>query len=198
MADGYQQLGLSAGGNVVAHPAGVVFGPDQGRTMVLVYAPGAEGAKVNNTDQLTINKSGYAVIPYVTPYRINDVSLDTVGMSDDVELEGASQRVAPYEGSVTKVDFLTKLGKAIYIHTVDDKGNTLPFGADVIDSNDEHIGIVAQGSLVYLRTPKLSDTITVKWGDEQNEQCQMAYDITNLAKDKTQSMITLEGVCHGL
>ena len=198
VADGYQQLGLSAGGNIVVHPEGVVFGPDQGRTMVLVYAPGAEGAKVNNTDQLTINKSGYAVIPYVTPYRINDVSLDTVGMSDDVELEGASQRVAPYEGSVTKVDFLTKLGKAIYINTVDDKGNTLPFGADVVDSNDEHIGIVAQGSLVYLRTPKLSDTITVKWGDEQHEQCQMAYDITNLAKDKTQSMITLEGVCHGL
>ena len=198
VADGYQQLGLSAGGNIVVHPEGVVFGPDQGRTMVLVYAPGAEGAKVNNTDQLSINKSGYAVIPYVTPYRINDVSLDTVGMSDDVELEGASQRVAPYEGSVTKVDFLTKLGKAIYINTVDDKGNTLPFGADVVDSNDEHIGIVAQGSLVYLRTPKLSDTITVKWGDEQNEQCQMPYDITNLAKDKTQSMITLEGVCHGL
>src|SRR5699024_10891946 len=44
VADGYQQLGLSAGGNIVVHPEGVVFGPDQGRTMVLVYAPGAEGA----------------------------------------------------------------------------------------------------------------------------------------------------------
>lgn len=198
VADGYQQLGLSAGGNIVVHPSGVVFSPDQGRTMVLVHAPGAEGARVNSIDGITVNKSGYAVIPYVSPYRINDVSLDTVGMSEDVELEGASQRVVPYEGSVTKLDFSTKVGKAIYINTVDDKGNTLPFGADVIDSNNEHIGIVAQGSLVYLRTPKLSDTITVKWGDEQNEQCQMSYDITNLAKDKTQQMINLEeGVCHG-
>lgn len=198
IADDYEQIGLSAGGSVVVHKDGVIAGPDQGRTMVIVHAPGAEGARVNGASDLTINKSGYAVIPYVTPYRINEVSLDAKGMSEEVELEGASQRVAPYAGAITKVDFATKLGKAIYIHALDQNGNTLPFGADIINSNNENIGIVAQGSLVYLRTEQLSDTITVKWGEEQNEQCQMPYDIGNQVNDNKSSVIMLEGVCHGL
>lgn len=66
VSDQYQQAMVSARGNIVAHSKGVLFGPDQGQTMVLVYAPEAAGAKVNNATGLSINKSGYAVIPYVT------------------------------------------------------------------------------------------------------------------------------------
>ena len=32
--------------------------------------------KVNNAVGLSVNKAGYAVIPYVTPYRLNDITLD--------------------------------------------------------------------------------------------------------------------------
>ena len=93
-SDQYNQFSLTARGNIVAHSDGVLFGPDQGQTMVLVYAPDATGAKVNNTSGLTINHSGYAVIPYVTPYRLNEIILNPEGMSLDVELDGTSQRCA--------------------------------------------------------------------------------------------------------
>ncbi|MGO3385594.1 MAG: fimbria/pilus outer membrane usher protein, partial [Acinetobacter guillouiae] len=195
-ADGYQQAMLTARGNIVAHPEGVLFGPDQGQTMVLVYAPEAAGAKVNNATGLSINKSGYAVIPYVTPYRLNDITLDPQGMSTDVELDGTSQRIAPYAGSISQVSFATKIGKAIYIRSKKQNGETLPFAAEVFDTKGENIGMVAQGSMVYLRTNTTADSVTVKWGENANEQCRIQYDVSAQAADKKQNMIMAEGVCQ--
>ncbi|MFZ2554886.1 fimbria/pilus outer membrane usher protein, partial [Psychrobacter urativorans] len=192
----YEQISLTARGNIVAHADGVAFGPDQGQTMVLVYAPDATGAKVNNTNGLTINKSGYAVIPYVTPYRLNEIVLDPEGMSLDVELDGTSQRIAPYAGSISRVDFVTKSGKALYIRSLNTTGGTLPFAAEVFDSKGEYIGMVAQGSLVYLRTNTLADTVTVKWGEGQNEQCKIQYDVTTEALQSSGNMLMLEGLCQ--
>lgn len=196
LADSYQQLVLSSRGNIVAHSGGVLFGPDQGQTMVLVYAPDAEGAKVNNATGLSINKAGYAVIPYVTPYRLNDITLDPVGMSTEVELDGSSQRIAPYAGSITKVDFTTKTGKAIYISSRRSNGETLPFAAEVFDSKGEYVGMVAQGSLVYLRTDTLKDVVNVKWGEDVQDTCRIEYDVTALTSNQKQAMIMAEAICQ--
>lgn len=196
ISDQYQQAMLSARGNIVVHSKGLLFGSDQGQTMVLVYAPEALGAKVNNTTGLSINKSGYAVIPYVTPYRLNDITLDPQEMSTDVELQETSQRIAPYAGSISQISFATKTGKAIYIHSLTPEGKTLPFAAEVYNIQGENIGMVAQGSMVYLRTNQTADTVTVKWGDETNEQCQIKYDVSQQIFDKKQNMITTKAVCQ--
>lgn len=196
ISDQYQQAMLSAHGNIVAHSKGIFFGPDQGQTMVLVYAPEAAGAKVNNATGLSINKSGYAVIPYVTPYRLNDITLDPQNMSTDVELAETSQRIAPYAGSISQVSFATKTGKALYIHGLTSEGKTLPFAAEAYNPQGENIGMVAQGSMVYLRTNQTADTVTIKWGDDTNEQCHIQYNVTQQVADKNQNMITTEAVCQ--
>ncbi|TCM70941.1 outer membrane usher protein [Acinetobacter calcoaceticus] len=194
-SDQYQQAMLNIMGNVVAHAGGVHFGADQGQTMVLVYAPDAAGAKVNNSPGLSINKAGYAVIPYVTPYRLTDVTLDPQNMSSKVELETSSQRIAPYAGAISKVNFNTKTGYAVYIHTNNSEGKTLPFAAQVYNSKNEVVGIVAQGSMVYLRSQQLKDQITVKWGEGADKQCQLNYDITQQVQTDKQNMIMTEAIC---
>lgn len=196
IADDFQQVMLTARGNIVAHQKGLLFGPDQGQTMVLVYAPDAAGARVNNTTGLTLNRDGYAVIPYVTPYRLNDITIDPEGMSDDVELDGSSQRIAPFAGAITQVKFGTKTGKAIYISVQSPEGKTLPFASQVFDSKGEYVGLVAQGGMVYLRSENLSDTVTVKWGDEATEQCKIQYDVTAQVSDSKTNMITAEAICQ--
>ncbi|PAL72208.1 PapC protein, partial [Acinetobacter baumannii] len=80
--------------------------------MVLVYAPQATGARVGNISGLSMNKQGYAVMPYVTPYRLNDISLDPQGMPSTVELTETSHRIAPYARPITKVNFSRKTGYA--------------------------------------------------------------------------------------
>lgn len=195
IADSYQQAMVSMSGNIVAHKEGVLFGPEQGQTMVLVYAPDAAGAKVNNTTGLSVNKSGYAVVPYVTPYRLNDITLDPQEMSTHVELEETSQRIAPYAGAISKVDFSTKKGYAIYISAKTSSGENLPFAAQVFNQKDEVVGIVAQGSMVYLRTEKATDQLYVKWGDTPSEKCEISYDVSNQLKDNQQNLIMTEAVC---
>ncbi|MFW1875274.1 fimbria/pilus outer membrane usher protein, partial [Acinetobacter baumannii] len=78
-SDIYQQEMINLTGSLVAHSLGILFGPDQVQTMVLVYAPQAIGDRVGNTPGLSINKQVYSVITYVTPYRLNDISLDPQG-----------------------------------------------------------------------------------------------------------------------
>ncbi|WP_288365015.1 fimbria/pilus outer membrane usher protein [uncultured Acinetobacter sp.] len=195
VADSYQQAMMSLSGSVVAHSEGVLFGPEQGQTMVLVHAPEAAGAKVSNTVGLSINKAGYAVVPYVTPYRLNDITLDPQEMSSKVELEETSQRIAPFAGAIAKVDFATKTGYAVYINTKTVDGNSLPFAAQVFNQKDEAVGIVAQGSMIYLRTPQAQDRLYVKWGDESNERCSVEYNVSNQLQNKQQSVVMTEAVC---
>lgn len=194
-ADSYQQEMLNLSGNIVAHSQGLLFGPDQAQTMVLVYAPDATGAQVGNTPGLSINKKGYAVIPYVTPYRMNDISLDPQNMSTQVELAESSLRIAPYAGSITKVQFTTKKGYALFISTTTLDGSHLPFAAQVYNQNNEVIGIVAQGSRIYLRTPLSHDRLYVKWGDKSTEKCELEYDITDQIKHNNQPIIMTKAVC---
>lgn len=184
----YKQEMLSLTGNIVAHSHGILFGADQGQTMVLVYAPNATGAKVSNTNGLSINKAGYAVIPYVTPYRFNDINLDPQDMSSNVELEETSQRIAPFSGAIAKVDFSTKSGYAIYIESE----QNLPFGAQVYNLNNEPLGMVAQGNLVYIRSQKLQDTIIVKWGSSPDQQCKINYQATQ----NTNNIYMIKGKCQ--
>jgi len=193
-SDTFDQIMLNARGNIVAHKKGLLFAPDQGQTMVLVYAPNASGAKVNNGVGLNINKSGYAVVPYVTPYRLNDISLDPQNMSTNVELEETSQRIAPFAGAIAQVNFATKSGKAIYIQSTQANGAPLPFASDVYDSQGQNIGMVAQGSLVYLRSNTLTDRIQIKWGEAEDQQCHLQYDLSGMPKD--QHILMTEAICR--
>ncbi len=192
----YQQMMLGAQGTVMAHADGLVFGPDQGQTMVLVHAPAANGAAVGNTSGLTVNKSGYAMIPYVTPYRLNDIYLDPQKMSTDVELEETSQQVAPFAGAIVKANFATKQGQAIYIHSLTTEGKSLPFGASVYNADGENIGMIAQGSLVYLRSNQMKGELKVKWGNAENQQCQIHYDLSMQKLNKTKNMLMTDEVCQ--
>nr|WP_217488413.1 fimbria/pilus outer membrane usher protein [Acinetobacter lactucae] len=194
-ADSYQQEMLNLSGNIVAHSQGLLFGPDQAQTMVVVYAPDATGAQVSNTPGLNINKNGYAIIPYVTPYRMNDISLDPQNMSTRVELAESSLRIAPYAGSVTKVQFTTKKGYALFIAATTLDGSHLPFAAQAYNQNNEAIGIVAQGSRIYLRTPLSHDRLYVKWGAKNTEKCELEYDITDQIKHNNQPIIMTKAVC---
>lgn len=194
-SDTYQQEMINLNGSLVAHSQGILFGPDQVQTMVLVYAPQATGARVGNTPGLSINKQGYAVIPYVTPYRLNDISLDPQGMPSTVELTETSHRIAPYAGSITKVNFSTKTGYAVFISTQTPNGGHLPFAAQVFNQNNEIVGMVAQGSRIYLRTPLTQDHLYVKWGQSNSEECQLDYDIQSKILQEKQSIIMTEAVC---
>jgi outer membrane usher protein len=174
---GYWQAGASARGAAVVHAGGVTLGPYLSDTFGIVEAKGAEGATVRNTQGTRVNRAGYAIAPSLTPYRYNEISLDTRGISRNAELTGAQARVAPYAGSAVLLKFETLIGHALLIGATGPTGEPLPLGADVLDGSGATIGVVGQGGQVYARVPSGHGKLTVKWGSGPADQCSIAYDL---------------------
>ncbi|CAM7476240.1 fimbrial outer membrane usher protein [Citrobacter sedlakii] len=175
--DNYQQYGLGMSGTLVAHRGGMTAGPYTSETFALVEAPGARGAEVRNGQGATVDRFGYALLPSLTPYRYNTISLDSQNMADDVELQGGSKRIVPYAGSLTRVTFATTYGKATLINTTLPDGTQPPMGADVIDGEGNPVGILGQGGQVYARLAAQSGVLSVQWGKGQNQRCQIEYQL---------------------
>jgi len=175
----YRQFGVGANGSIVLHKDGITTTPNTSNTIVLVEAKGAEGALLTGSPGTRIDSNGYAIASYVKPYRSNTIDIDPKGSPDDIVFNTTSTQVAPYEGSVTKVKFDTKIEKNRVFNVVRHDGNPLPFGSDVINTKNESIGVVGQGGQVFIRGE--TDTRAIVKGN--HGQCSFSLN-SNESNDK--------------
>jgi outer membrane usher protein len=124
--------------------------PYQGTTFALVEAKGAKGAKVGGYSGVQIDSRGFAAVPYLNPYQMNDVRIDPKGSSSGVEMENTSQKVAPLDGAIVRVKYQTRHGHPVLIN-VTGADQTLLFGAEVYDESGDVVGYVGQGGQIYAR-----------------------------------------------
>jgi outer membrane usher protein len=117
-------------------------------------------------------------LPALSPYRNNNVSLETRQMSRDAELTGGSQRVVPYAGAIARVKFHTLKGKAVLINLSSSQGMIPPMGAEVRTAEGTVIGMVGQGGQIYARVPNVSGVLRVLWGESTRQTCVVRYQIT--------------------
>jgi len=192
--NGYHSQSLGLSGGVVVHADGLTLTPELGDTIGLVHAPGAKGAWVGSNNDAQVDDKGYAVVPHLTPYRQNVVELDPKDMSHDVELKSASHNVAPRAGSVVMLQYETSSGRAVIISASREDNQPLPFGADVFDEGDAHVGVVGQNSKAFVRLPRDSGQLTVKWGPAGTDSCRIAYDLGALAD--SDGLRQMDGECR--
>ncbi len=166
-AQDYQQWTAGARGALVIHRDGIVAGPWLGETFALVDAPGASGANVSGSQGTKVNNGGFALVPSLTPYRYNTISLDGTGMDNQTELLESQRRVAPMAGAAVKLTFATLRGYALLI-TVPGNATLIP-GEPVKDAQGKVIGMVGQGNQIYARVAQQEGTLhagdhcTLRW-----------------------------------
>lgn len=143
-------------------------------------APGAGGTGVNNQTGVKTDWRGYAIVPYVSPYRKNQVQLNTETLADDVEVELTSQNVVPTRGAVVRANFQANVGQRILMTLLRQGGAPVPFGATVSDPAQKTAQgfIVGDGGQVYLTGMADSGSLNVKWGSGSDQQCQVSYSLT--------------------
>lgn len=163
----FQSTSIGARGGLVIHGGGVTLTPQPGETMAVVHVPGGMGARVNY--DLRVDRRGYAVIPYLTPYRYNEVVVDPRGTSEDVEFKNTMLKVAPYAGAVVKLDFQTRSGRPVLMTLRDEFGDVVPFGAQVTDASGDIKGLVAQAGQLYLREERSAGRLDVQWSGPRGE-----------------------------
>ena len=171
---GSQQTGLNASGSVVLHSGGVILAPTVGDTFAIVEVPKGEGAGVLGS-AARINSSGFGVVPYLSPYYLNDVQISLEGAPTELEVDNANQKVAPVEGSIVRLKFNASSGRPLLIVLQPSNGVRVPIGATVTDSLGNEVGTVGQGSRALVRVQTNKDRLKVVWGDKPEESCKVDY-----------------------
>jgi outer membrane usher protein len=194
---GYQQFNASASGSVVVHGGGVTFGQPAGETIGLVHAPHAAGATVSNSQGAKVDGRGYAIAPNLMPYQLNTIALDPKGTDAGVELKSTTANVAPRAGSVVKLTYDTAHGRAVMVETALPDGDAVPFGAEVFDAQGNSVGVAGQGSRLFIHDMPESGVLTVKWGEDATESCQIDVPLPKSKKGRQAKLETVKAACKG-
>ncbi|KAI5929291.1 Spermatogenesis-associated protein 21 [Manis javanica] len=186
-SSGYQQFSVGARGAIVAHPGGVTLSQSVSDTFAIVEAKNAEGARINNAPGVKVDSRGYAVVPYLTPFSMNEVSIDPKGLSTDVELKETSQHVAPLAGAVPLLVFKTAYGRSAVIRARQAGNMPVPFGASVLDMDGKELGMIGQAGKLLARGLSDQGELQVQWkpGDTGMVGCNLSYTLPERKRSTT-------------
>lgn len=179
----FRSLNLSANGGVVVHPEGVTLGQMLGNSVAVVSAPGAKDTSVMNGNVRTDSR-GYALVPYLSNYQNNSISLNPATLPDDVEMTQSSRNVYPTKGAVVMARFDTRVGYQALV-TLQQGETRIPFGTLVTvegtPAGEYNTGIVGDAGQVYLSGLPEKGQLTAKWGKEASQQCRAAFSFAESA-----------------
>lgn len=185
-SSGYQQFSVGARGAIVAHPGGVTLSQSVSDTFAIVEAKNAEGARINNAPGVKVDSRGYAVVPYLTPFSMNEVSIDPKGLSTDVELKETSQHVAPLAGAVPLLVFKTAYGRSAVIRARQAGNMPVPFGASVLDMDGKELGVIGQAGKLLARGLSDQGELQVQWKtDTGMVGCNLSYTLPERKRSTT-------------
>jgi len=163
-------------GGIVAHAHGITLSQALGETVALVEVPGAGGVDISNQTGVRTDFRGYTIVPYINPYRENDIVLNTEALPVDTDVALASVTVAPTRGAIVRAHFNTRIGKRVLMTLTRSNGEAVPFGAVVsVDGADSNSAIVGDGGQVYLSGMADKGSAVAKWGRSANEQCRISW-----------------------
>ena len=192
---GRQQTGLSAGGSIVGHSGGLVLAPSVGETFAIVEVPKGEGTSLQGS-RSSINRSGFGVVPHLSPYAMNDVQISLEGASNQLEVDNPSQRVAPVSGSIVRLKFNSSTGWPLLVTFERANKARVPIGASISDSTGRGLGIVGQGNRGIIRVQKPQDRLRIVWGDQAGEQCFADYLLAGPQQTNASGLTPLKLICE--
>lgn len=186
---GMQQLNYGLKGGMVLHPFGLTFSQPIAEQLAIVRTPGAKGIKVQNYPGVRTDAWGNAVIPYVSPYRKNNIMLDVEDLQDDVDIDSPVKTLIPTLGAVVVANYHTRVGYRALI-SLRWKDKPVPFGA-IVSTSSSGTGIVGNDGIVYLSGVQAEERLTVSWSKTQ--QCGV---LIKLPQANGQSVIRFQEECH--
>ncbi len=174
---GYGQTTIGVAGGLLAHAGGVTLSQPLGETMALVQAPKAQGVGLESRPGVGTDWAGNAVIPNLSPYRLNRVALRTGDLGDTVEVKNAAMDVVPTRGAVVAARFETSVGYRLLITLTDGKGRALPLGARIENEAGQEVGVMGPDGQAFVTGASDSGRLTVRWGQEAADQCETPYSL---------------------
>ncbi|WP_240702168.1 fimbria/pilus outer membrane usher protein [Trinickia terrae] len=193
---GYTQAAVTAAGGVVVHGGGVTFSQPLGETVGLVEVPGVRGVRFETNPGVATDGAGYAVIPYLNPYRINRVTVRTRGLPEDVSLDNPVLEIVPTRGAVAAGTFESKVGHQAMLMLKGPDGKPVPMGAMVENDEGQELGVVGMDGAAFVSgLPALTGQVVVHWGAEREHACHITYSLPPV-KSNGDAYPQIEGTCQ--
>lgn len=189
-----ERIDYGANGSIVAHADGITLGQDITDAAVLVKAPGLDNVKLTNDNTISTDYRGYAIVPYVTPYRRTDITLDSSTLGEDMELPETTQSVVPTRGAIVRANYAGNIGRRALIQLEMPGDKPVPYGSTVTIKNSANTqaNIVSDEGMVYLSGLQDSGELLVLWGQRQDQRCNATYQLL-----PTQgSLTTSKAICR--
>lgn len=189
-----KQLSFTANGSVVAHKGGVTLGPQLGESpFAIIGAKGAKGASIVNGNGAKIDSRGYAIMPSLTPYRENQVDVNTKGLPNNVDVLENQKIVVPRMGAAIGVDMKTLIGAPIVLILRDKNREYLPIGTEVVDDKNVSQSMVGQGGMAFVRGwEPLTQTLYARLN---NGKCRIIPNRTDALPADNKNIVQLEATC---
>lgn len=173
----YRQMSGNLSGGMVLWSGGLNLANRLTETVAILDAPGLEGAYVNGQKYRTTNRHGTVVYDNLSPYRENHLTLDVSESATHTELLGNRKSVAPVRGAVVLAHFDTDTRRPWFIKAQRADGTPLTFGDDVEDERGHNVGLVGQGSRLFIRTDELPPSVTVARGKSAGQRCVVTFEL---------------------
>lgn len=158
-----QSVGIS--GSLIAHSGGVTLSSYNSDTWAIIEAKGAKGARVSSFPGIHVDGFGYAAVPYLNAYQLNEMAIDPKDAENDVGFESTSRKVAPYSGAIVKVVYDTQTGIPILI-TASWKNEPVPFGSDIVDRMGNYLATAGQSGQIFMRLEPGQHVLRLKAGNQ--------------------------------
>ena len=189
-------LGLAGG--VIATQYGVTLSQPLGDTVALLRVPGAANVEPEGYNGIHTDSRGYAVMPTLSAYRKNTVSLDTATLGENVDVEQSGLTLIPTSGAVVLANYKTHIGYRV-LFSLRYHGEPLPFGAqaEVVEQNrhSANRSMVADGGQAYLSGVPERGTLRVTWYENgEQQQCQTPFRLGKAHMAPGIATLSLE--CH--
>lgn len=181
---GSQRRNYSYGmtGAVTVTPYGAVLSRSLHESNALVVAPGAANVRVRNQIGVETNSRGLAVVPGLSSFRSNTITLETDSIPDDVDIEGnIVSNLYPTKGALILSRFETRIGyKALFV-----VGNQeVPTGAKASITGTDVVSVASGFNQIYMVAPAKQGRIELSWmQDGEAQGCTIDFDLqqANLA-----------------
>lgn len=190
-------VNMSGNGGMVVHAGGITLSQQLGSSIALVNAPDAQDTEVMN-GYVRTDSRGYAVVPYLSPYQNNAVTLNPVSLPDNVDLTQNSMNVSPTKGAVVKTTFATRVGYQALL-TLNLADQTIPFGTVVTledADGEDRSGIMGEAGQVYISGLPNQGHLRAVWGPDPSQQCRARFDLSQAAVSASNPVRSLKIQCE--
>lgn len=166
---------LNLSGAVVAHAGGINLSHSISDTVGIVEAKGATGASVYPYLNSRVAKNGYAIIPSLSPFVSNEVTVSSKNAPTNIEIVEDRMKVVPTAGASVLIKFETKNVNNHILKISRKNGEFAPFGSIIYNEKGTSVGIIGQGGNVIM-SDSTPQKMSVVWTNKQGEnRCFVEY-----------------------